>query len=650
MTLLSSIGALPSNLHVNYYFEVCSLVFLVAITIAYYARKKFPVSTYRLFGVALITLIVNISLSILFCVLLDNSNVVPIGWVEAVAELYFFMQLVESYLLFAYVFYSIGKSLRYSPIYLLTILPSALGAIFMFTNCLHHLNFVFVLNSETGVYDFIPGPGFFFALYIVNWGLNAVATLVYTIAFRKSLPKQILFTLLCIMGIVATAAVIQTLNPQVILSGVSFTLSVMLAVVSVCDPDVKVDRFSKAFNNEAFIEYINVQRFEMQRKHYIIFDIESFGMFSEKFGVVASNELVSIVRKFIEGVNKKSFIFRTTSSRFVVLLRNEKEQLEMVNAIKERFDKPVRVKGNEVVLTINLFYFVNNMAFYNSDLYNNFVARTLSAINFRDSNCVELGQEFMDRVNRDRKIRDILENCLKTKTGLYMVYQPIFDMNKKCFNHCEALIRLDNDELGYVGPGEFIPIAESFGLANQIDFFVLNETCAFLQRHPEIESLEVNISCAEFFNNPSERFLKTINQYGVDPNRLCLEITETIAVKYPTKTREFMNDLGQHGIKFAMDDFGSGYSNMARFITLPFSVAKLDKSLLGEAANVKVFFDAAVSLFRSLEIPIVIEGVENEEQLAMSKNKKIDFVQGYYFTKPLREKELLEFLSSNKNN
>ena len=648
MTFLASTGALPSNLHVNYYFEVCSLIFLVAITIAYYARKKFPVSTYRLFGVALITLIVNLSLSILFCVLLDNSDVVPIGWVEAVAEMYFFMQLVESYLLFAYVFYAIGKSLRYSPIYILTVLPTALGAIFMFTNGLHHLNFTFVFNNETSVYDFLPGPGFFILLYIVNWGLNTAATLIYTIVYRKSLPKQILFTLLCIMGIVAIAAVIQTIQPQYILSGVSFTLSVMLAVVSVCDPDVQVDRFSKAFNNEAFIEYINMQRFEKQRKHYIIFDIESFGMFSEKFGVVTSNELVSIVRKFIESVNKKSFIFRTTSSRFVILLRNDKEQLEMVKAIKERFDKPVRVKGNEVVLTINLFYFVNNKAFYNSDLYNNFIARTLSAINFKDSNCIELGQEFMERVNRDRKIRDILEKCLKTQTGLYMVYQPIFDMNKKCFNHCEALIRLDNNELGYVGPGEFIPIAESFGLANQIDFFVLNETCAFLQRHPEIESLEVNISCAEFFNNPSERFLKTINKYNVDPSRLCLEITETIAVKYPTKTREFMNDLGQHGIKFAMDDFGSGYSNMARFITLPFSIAKLDKSLLGEAVNVKVFFDAAVNLFRSLDIPIVIEGVENEAQLQVSKSKKIDFVQGYYFTKPLREEELFEFLENNK--
>ena len=100
MTLLSSFGALPTNLHVNYYFEVCSLIILVAITVAYFSRKKFPVSTYRLFGVGLVTLVVNVSLCILFCVLLDNSNVVHIGWVEAVAEIYFFMQIVESYLLY----------------------------------------------------------------------------------------------------------------------------------------------------------------------------------------------------------------------------------------------------------------------------------------------------------------------------------------------------------------------------------------------------------------------------------------------------------------------------------------------------------------------------------------------------------------------
>ena len=109
-----------------------------------------------------------------------------------------------------------------------------------------------------------------------------------------------------------------------------------------------------------------------------------------------------------------------------------------------------------------------------------------------------------------------------------------------------------------------------------------------------------------------------------------------------------MNDLGQHGIKFAMDDFGSGYSNMARFITLPFSIAKLDKSLLSEQLNVEIFFNAAINLFKSLNIPIVIEGVENEKQLEISKQKEIDYIQGYFFTKPLREEDLLEFLKNHK--
>ena len=228
-----------------------------------------------------------------------------------------------------------------------------------------------------------------------------------------------------------------------------------------------------------------------------------------------------------------------------------------------------------------------------------------------------------------------------------MVYQPIFDTKTKRFNHFEALIRLANEELGYIGPSEFIPIAENFGLANEIDFFVLNETCAFLQRNPEISGLEINISCAEFFNNPSERFMKIINQYGVDPSRIILEITETIAVKYPSKTKEFMADLGQYGVKFAMDDFGSGYSNIARFITLPFSVAKLDKTLLSESENISIFFEAAINLFKNLNIPIVIEGVETEKQLDLSIKKQIDYIQGYYFSKPLKEDDLLEFLAKN---
>ena len=634
------------TMHCNYYLEVCALILLVAITIAYYSRKKFPVATARLFGVGLLSLILNVSSDILFCILLDHSDTVPLIWVELVADFFFSMQFVLSYLLYAFVLYSVGKSLRYSPIHLLTIIPSAVGAIWFFTNSLHHFNFSFVLDTASGTYDFVPGPTFM-SLYVINWGLNCAVTLVYTIAFRKVLPKEVLRALISVMSVVAIAAVIQTIQPQYLLSGTAFALCAMFAAVSVCDPDVKVDRVSRAFNDYAFIDYLNTQRFEKQRKYYIIFDIESFGMFSEKFGAIAANELIYSVRKFIESVNKKTYIFRIQSYRFVLLSRNKEEHLHMLGAINERFQQPFNIKGNMVDISLHILYFKNDGVFTNSDMYNDFMRRALTIINFKESSCVELDKAFLEQINRDRKIKDLLEECLKTKTGLYMVYQPIYDINNKKFNHFESLLRLENEELGYIGPGEFVPIAENFGLANDIDYFVLNETCAFLQRHPDISNLEINISCAEFFNNPSERFMKIINKYDIDPSRIILEITETIAVKYPSKTQEFMTDLGQYGVKFAMDDFGSGYSNIARFITLPFSVAKLDKSLLGEQQNIAIFFDAAISLFKNLNIPIVVEGVENEKQLALAKKKQIEYVQGFYFSTPLREKELIEFLAKN---
>ena len=296
-----------ATMHCNYYLEVCALIILVAICIAYFTRKKFPVATARLFAVGLLTLVLNVASDILFCVLLDHSNVVPLIWVELSADFFFSMQFVLSYLLYAFVLYSIGKSLRYSPIYLLTLIPSAVGAILFFTNCIHHWNFSFVFNNDTGLYDFLPGPTFM-SLYAINWVLNVGATVAYTVAFRKRLPKEVLRTLISIMGVVLVAAVIQTIQPQYLLSGVAFTLSAMFAVVTVCDPDVKVDRVSKAFNDYAFVDYVNTQRYEKQRKHYIIFDIESFGMFSEKFGVVSANDLIYQIRKYIESVNKKTYI------------------------------------------------------------------------------------------------------------------------------------------------------------------------------------------------------------------------------------------------------------------------------------------------------------------------------------------------------
>ena len=632
-------------MHYNYYFEICSLIFLTLVAVAYYSRKKFPIPVFKLFGFCIGAIIVNISLNITACVLLDTPGV-PLFWHELVNELYYFTQILLSYLLFAYVLYAVGKSLRYSPLYNLTTIPSVIISIIFFTNAAHHRFFSLVLN-ENGLFDVTRGD-LYFLIYVVA-GLNVLAALIYTIYFRKSFTKKTLEVLISVILICSAGIVIQFFFPTYLLAGLTYTLSIIIAVVTVNDPDEKVDRISKAFNNDAFVDYINSQRFEKQRKHFIIFEIESFGMFNKMFGHIEANELLSLIVRIIEGINKKTYIFKTKSARFVILLRNREEQIEMFNKLKEIFSSPIKLNDKEVNVTVHLFYFINDGVFKNSDTYNDFLSHALAMINFKDVNYIELDKPFIDKVHRDRKIKEILENCLKAKTGLYMVYQPIYDVKKDTFNHFEALIRLANSELGYIGPGEFIPVAESAGLANEIDNFVFEETCAFLSRNPQVEILEINVSCAEFFSNPSSRFINTIEKYKIDPKRICLEITETIAVKYPEKTQEFMTDLGQYGVQFAMDDFGSGYSNIARFITLPFSLAKLDKTLLDESDRIRIFLDSAVHLFKNLNIPIVIEGVEKEDQLELAKKKDIDYVQGYYFSKPLEEDNLVDFLKKKSH-
>ena len=631
------------NMQYNYYFELCSLIFMLLISVAYYSRKKFPVPIFNLFGIILAVVVLNLTSNIIACYLLNNQGVLPF-WHLFINEFYYCSQIVLSYLLFLYVFYAANKSLKYSPIYLLTSLPSVALILIICSNNAHGLFFNLV-SDNAGRFTIHHG-NLFYLMYVVA-GLNVLATLIYTIYFRKKFSRELIYILLSVVAVASAAIIIQFWLPYYLLSGVSYTISSIITIITVNDPDAKVDRISGAFNNDAFVDYINNQRYERQRKHYIIFDVESFGMFNKMFGVISANKLLSEIRRALEGINRKAYIFKTKSARFVILLKNKDEQLAMINAIKKGLSSPLVIEEKKVKLTVRLFYFTNENVFRNSDTYNDFLARTQATINFKDTNYVELDKEFLKQLNRDQRIKEILECCLRDKIGLYMVYQPILDVKKNKFNHFEALIRLANTELGYIGPAEFIPIAENAGLANAIDNFVFEETCSFLKRNPDVEILEINISCAEFFNNPSSRYINTIKKYGIDPSRICLEITETVAVKYPEKTQEFMNDLGSYGVQFAMDDFGSGYSNVARFITLPFSIAKLDKSLLADSDRIRIFFDSAINLFKSLNIPIVIEGVETEKQLELVKEKDLDYIQGYYFSKPLEEPELLEFLKKH---
>ncbi len=179
-----------------------------------------------------------------------------------------------------------------------------------------------------------------------------------------------------------------------------------------------------------------------------------------------------------------------------------------------------------------------------------------------------------------------------------------------------------------------------------IDTFVVDIACRVLAKHPEIDMFHLNISGAEFFHNPTKRIYDIVKKYGIEPKRICFEITESVAAKNPDLLMAFMNEMIQMGFSFALDDYGTGYSNILQVMKLPFATVKIDKTLLDEADKGKRILESTIKLFCELGLEIVVEGIESKAVLDRVTAMGAKQIQGYFFSPPLVEDDYVSFVKN----
>lgn len=235
-----------------------------------------------------------------------------------------------------------------------------------------------------------------------------------------------------------------------------------------------------------------------------------------------------------------------------------------------------------------------------------------------------------------------------------MYYQPIYSLKQKRFVSAEALIRLEDDEFGFIPPSIFIPAAEESGAIHQIGNFVFEDVCRFIAseeyRELDLEYIELNLSVAQCIERDfSQKVISWMNQYGVSPSQLNLEITETAVDYDPTTTDISIRQLADIGISFSLDDYGTGYSNIKRVVSLPLSIVKLDKCLVDDMDSHRMWIviKNTVRMLQRMNKKILVEGVETERALHKFDEIGCDYVQGYYFSKPLPENQFIEFIRKN---
>ena len=246
------------------------------------------------------------------------------------------------------------------------------------------------------------------------------------------------------------------------------------------------------------------------------------------------------------------------------------------------------------------------------------------------------------RLNMEKNMRNAAKDGYKE---FQIYYQPIIDIQQEgtpCVG-AEALIRWDSVELGFVCPGDFIPLAEYLGLINPIGNHVLIEACKSCKfwndnGHPEYK-VNVNLSVVQLLQNDiAEIVEQIISDTGINPRNLTLEVTESLAINDMPRMCAIMKKIRQLGVRIALDDFGTGYSSLNHIREIPLDVIKVDQSFVTDLVEddySQSFVKMVAELAGAIGVSICVEGIEHYEQYKVLENMNVRLVQGFYFDRPM---------------
>lgn len=492
--------------------------------------------------------------------------------------------------------------------------------------------------------------GLFFVLY-VNAMLYVGFSLIHTIRYRKRLTRGQRMTVYFYTVSSLAAVVVQMQFEKLMIVQFAVAISVLLIYLSLENPEDYSDKYLGTYNNMAFYEVVS-SYIEHDKKFEILgIQVDGLKYINETLGVSSGNHLIKDVAEFLLETAGNKRVFHISGVRFAIVA--EKKELDwdmLIRHIHERFRRPFQVAGAEISLSVPMCMLgypdnVNRL----EDAIDMIEYSLEEAKAAGNETVIYAGESTLEKGKRENKILQIMKQAIREKK-FEVYYQPIYSVKEQRYTSAEALVRLKHEELGFISPEEFIPLAEKNGMILEIGEFVFREVCRFMTEEriweQGIESIDVNLSVVQCMQEKLyESLLQIMDEYHLDYSHMNLEITETAAVVSRETLRSNMQHLVDKGVDFAMDDYGTGFSNTATIIEYPFHTIKLDKSMVWSSMKNEKAMCAlkhTMAMIKDMNMELIAEGVEDAEQAEKLKDMGCDFFQGYYYSKPVCREEFLE--------
>lgn len=531
---------------------------------------------------------------------------------------------------------------------LLLVAPYVIICAALFTNPFHHMVFYY---DENLVYH--RGP-LIYILYAASF-FYFIIGISYLCIYKKILAVDKFIALLLMYPLNLVAIMIQLFIPACLFEMFMTSLTMLLVTLVVQRPEETINPIlgvrnyisytsdmKKAFYIHKPVRIILVKLVNYQALHSLL-EYDTCNLLMKKIAVDLSPHAEDHLPMDLYYLENGLFALVT-----------EKEHSEKIRAVAGRISAILTRAVQFEQLELNLESCICILRCpQDIDNYESLLSFGNSFYTYLPSgdvvnDMVETKDRRMFKLRND--IDSIISNAIVEKR-FQMYYQPIFNVKEKKFLSAEALIRLQDDNYGFISPELFITVAEQNGTILQIGDFVLEDVCRFLSECNKaglpIQFIEINLSMSQCMQKDlKDKVQSYLEKYHLKPEQINLEITETAANEAQDIVEENIKELTKRGVSFALDDYGTGYSNISRIMSLPFRIIKLDKSLVDKVDddNMRVLLKNTIHMLKEIGMEIVVEGVETKEVFQQFMELGCDYIQGYYFSKPLPEQEFVAFI------
>ena len=618
----------------HYDFVIPSVLILAVFEFYYLARPRLPLRTSKTFHSIVIVDFFVVFFDVFSCEADMHFAEYPIWMLYFLNLAFFILFLLRGYLFFKFTFHVLQIEKLSHPM---------LTRFIDFVFALSVLTVLASLFSKQSVFwvdeaGYHPGP-MYNVIYLCFF-FYIFCSVAYVLQFRSCLRRRLSLTSVLLYNIILLiGGFFRILFPQYLMMNLFCLFAIIVIFVAFHNPELYLSDQGLAFNQLAFQTHI--AELLGDKKYYIL-------------GITAKN-YIDMLSLYGETQMEKGFDLITDYliERFpgyiVYYLRNGSFALagsrpmayeQMKAELLERFRHPWVARETELALNVCLVYLDYDSGITSRDGVMNYFFHALHTAGGANSlSELIINEDYIREVDRSMQVKLSLEDAIKNN-AVEAYLQPVIESRTGKPRFAEALARISDRSGNPISPEEFIPIAERNGEVSAVCMQVLEKVCAFIsQYHPEengIEWININVSPLQCMDpGLSSKMLRTLERYGIETERIHLELTEE-AMTDSEEIQRHVNSLVENGFVLCLDDYGKGYSNLNRIKQFSFSNIKLDMAIVWAYFREKdILLPSMVSTFQNMGFSVTAEGIESEDMADALKKAGCNYLQGYYYSRPV---------------